>query len=144
MSGIFGLFNTDGAPIADRDLARMAALLERRGPERTGIWHDDVAGLGHTLLATTPEALHERLPLRDPASGCVITADARLDNRPELLSALGLSARAADIGDAEIILRAYLAWGESFLGRLLGDFAFAISSLWSLSIFCTRRHLGPW
>lgn len=142
MSGIFGLLNTDGAPIAERDLARMAAPLERRGPEGTGIWYDGVAGLGHTLLATTPEAVHERLPLRHPASGCVITADARLDNRPELLSALGLHDRTADIGDAEVILRAYLAWGEACLERLLGDFVFAIWNPRVHTLFCARDHFG--
>jgi asparagine synthase (glutamine-hydrolysing) len=142
MSGIFGLFNTNSEPIAEGDLARMAAPLERRGPEGTGIWYDALAGLGHTLLATTPEAVHERLPLRDHASGCVITADVRLDNRPELLSALGIRDRTADIGDAEIVLRAYLAWGESCLQRLLGDFAFAIWDPRRRALFCARDHFG--
>ena len=126
MSGIFGLVNQDGAPANVRGLQLMAEILGRRGPEGTRMWHDGVVGMGHTLLATTPEALHERLPLEHGGSGCVITADARLDNRDDLLAALGLREQVGTIGDGEIILLAYLAWDTSCVERLLGDFAFAI------------------
>jgi len=142
MSGICGLFNLDGAPVQATELVDMTSLLERRGPEGTSIWRSGPFGLGHTLLATTPEAVFERLPLVHEASGCVITADARLDNRPELLHALDLSDRAATIGDAEIILAAYLRWGEACVERFLGDFAFAIWNPRQQTLVCARDHFG--
>lgn len=143
MSGILGLFNHDGAPVSDRELAQMASLLERRGPDRTGHWRDGATGLGHTLLATTPEAAFEQLPLQYAETGCVITADVRLDNRPELLASLSIAAnRAPSIGDAEIILTAYLTWGEACVERLLGDFAFAIWDPRRQALFCARDHFG--
>jgi len=126
MSGICGQFNLDNAPVAAADLGAMTAMLEKRGPERTGRWQDGSAGLGHTLLATTPELKFERQPFKHADTGCVITADVRLDNRDELLDAFGLLAERDSIGDAELILLAYLEWGEDCLDRLLGDFAFAI------------------
>ena len=141
MSGIFGLFNQDAAPVQTEELADMASLLERRGPDRTGTWHDGAVGLGHTLLATTPEAVFEQLPLRHAESGCVITADVRLDNRAELLAGLGIAERFADTGDAEIILLAYLAWGETCVERLLGDFTFAIWDPRSRSALLRPRPL---
>lgn len=142
MSGIFGLFNQDGAPVSRGELTDMASLLERRGPDGTGLWNAGCAGLGHTLLATTPELVFERQPRRDPATGCVITADVRLDNRDELLAALGLGDRAAVIGDAGLILAAYLAWGESCPARFLGDFAFAIWDPRHRALFCARDQFG--
>ncbi len=142
MSGIFGLFNQDGAPVSDGELGNMASLLERRGPDRPGRWRDGAIGLGHTLLATTPEAVFEHLPLKHAETGCVITADVRLDNRAELLAALDIEARAPSIGDAEIILTAYLAWGEPCVERLLGDFAFAIWDPRRRKLFCARDHFG--
>lgn len=142
MSGICGLFNLDGAPVAAEDLPGMAALLARRGPERCGAWQAGPVGLGHTLLATTPEAALERLPLEDPTSGCVVTADARLDNRGELLQALGLSDRAAVTGDGQLILAAYLRWGMACLERLRGDFAFALWDPRAMRLFCGRDHFG--
>jgi asparagine synthase (glutamine-hydrolysing) len=142
MSGICGLLNFDDAPIADHEMLSMAAILERRGPEGTGIWIAGCAGLGHTLLATTSELQNERQPFEDPATGCVITADVRLDNRDELLSIL-LPARSPEsIGDAELILAAYLQWGDSSPERLLGDFAYAIWNPSDESLFCARDHFG--
>jgi asparagine synthase (glutamine-hydrolysing) len=142
MSGIFGIFNQDGASATEHELRDMASLLTRRGPDGTGLCNADCTGLGHTLLATTPELLFERQPLRHPETGCVITADVRLDNRDELLSALGLTDRAAITGDAGLILAAYLAWGETCPARFLGDFAFAIWDPIRRTLFCARDQFG--
>ena len=142
MSGICGLFNIDGAPVAESELRSMTAMLERRGPERTGKWRDSKIGLGHTLLATTPELLFEKQPFEHAETGCVITADVRLDNRIELNEALALRKPLESTGDAEIILLAYLAWGEDCVNRLLGDFAFAIWDPRHQMLFCARDHFG--
>jgi asparagine synthase (glutamine-hydrolysing) len=98
--------------------------------------------MGHTLLATTPESLVERLPLKHDESGCVITADVRLDNRAELLDALNLANQGSVAGDAALILAAYLQWDTACVERLLGDFAFAIWDPRQLKLFCARDHFG--
>jgi asparagine synthase (glutamine-hydrolysing) len=142
MSGICGQFNLDDAPVAEADLRAMSCILEKRGPEGTSRWHDGPVGLGYTLLATTPELQFERQPLTHPETGCVITADLRLDNRNELIAALGLRERRDPIGDAELILLTYLEWGEKCLDRLLGDFALAIWDPRHQKLFCARDHFG--
>ncbi len=142
MSGIAGIIHFDGKPVEPELIGKMTSAMAHCGPEGTGTWNERYAGLGHMLLATTPEALFERLPLRDDASGCVITADARLDNRKELLVSLGALSRFALIGDAEIILLAYLSWGKSCVERFLGDFAFAIWDPCGNMLFCARDHFG--
>jgi len=142
MSGICGIVALDGTTPSRSELAAMTALLERRGPEGTRHWLGGPAALGHTLLATTPEALVEQLPLTDPASGCTITADVRLDNREELIPALGLAGETRIIGDGELVLRAYLLWGEDCPRHLLGDFAFAIWDPRTQTLFCARDHMG--
>jgi asparagine synthase (glutamine-hydrolysing) len=45
------------------------------------------------MLWTTPESLQEKLPLVHRAGDMAITADARLDNRDELIQTLGLTGR---------------------------------------------------
>jgi asparagine synthase (glutamine-hydrolysing) len=142
VSGIFGLFNCDRAPVSPAELRDMASQLTSRGPNGTEIWHQGAVGLGHTLLATTPEALRERVPLEHSESGCVISGDTRLDNRAELLAQLDLGERASVIGDGEIVLNAYLVWGEACVERLLGDFAFAIWDARHHTLFCARDHMG--
>jgi len=142
MSGICGAWSLDGGGSPIKEVEAMAAALERRGPDGTHLWHQGTIALGHCLLATTPEALVEVLPLTDRASGCTITADVRLDNRDELIAALELATESRTIGDGELILRAYLHWGEDCVDHLLGDFAFAIQDPRSKLLFCARDHMG--
>jgi asparagine synthase (glutamine-hydrolysing) len=84
----------------------------------------------------------ECLPFHDPESGCTITADARLDNRDELIAAMGFRSDGRTAGDGELILRAYLQWGEKCPERLLGDFAFAIWDSRQHRLFCARDQMG--
>jgi len=142
MSGICGLFNLDQAPVADSDVRAMCSMLKQRGPDGTNRWHDGSIGLAHTLLATTPELQFEKQPFTHAETGCVITADVRLDNRAELLNSLAPERRSETIGDAELILLAYLAWDVACLDRLLGDFAFAIWDPRHRRLFCGRDHFG--
>jgi len=143
MSGIAGLYLLDGRPVSGADLGAMVAPLERRGPDGTGVWRDGSVGLGHAALNTTPEACCEPQPVVARDGAPVITADARLDNRGELLMALGVpAAEGRELGDAGIILRAYREWGEPCVDRLLGDFAFAIWDARERRLFCARDHFG--
>ena len=142
MSGIGGLFNQDGAPVQQTDVAAMVAMLRRRGPDGADIWRRDAIALGQSRLSTTPEAARESMPLTVPGSGCVIVADARLDNRAEVATALALSEQLADVGDGELILHAYLVWGADCVDHLLGDFAFAVWDSHRQTLFCARDHFG--
>jgi asparagine synthase (glutamine-hydrolysing) len=141
MSGILGIYYLDGSPVAPVKLERMAAVLAHRGPDGSDIWNQGAVGLGHAMLRTTPESRHEHLPLADRSGDFVITADARLDNRAELIAALG-TAVSKESTDSQLILAAYLQWGEACPERLLGDFVFAIWDNRRQSLFCARDHFG--
>lgn len=125
-------------------LARMTTFMASRGPDAQEIWTDGNAGFGHALLKTTDEAENERQPFT--IDGRIwIVADARADARRELIHELkakgheNLSPQATDV---ELILRAYLVWGEDCVEHLLGDFAFAIWDGPKQKLFCARDHLG--
>jgi asparagine synthase (glutamine-hydrolysing) len=141
MSGIAGVFLVDGRPLDLEDVRRSLKALAHRGPDGSAVWCGDSVGLGHATFWTTPESIGERMPL---AQGpLVITADARLDNRDELSSLMAIDApRRREMGDAELILRAYRKWDESCVDRLLGDFAFAIWNANTRALFCARDHFG--
>ena len=143
MSGIFGVINWQGKPLEHTELNRMSSSLARRGPDSEGLWLDGAACLGHRMLHTTPESLHETLPFEDTASGLVISADARIDNREALCEALGISNQTrCDISDSYLILLAYKKWGEKCPGHLLGDFSFAIWDKNQQQLFCARDPIG--
>ena len=121
----------------------MVDILAHRGPDGADIWVDGCVGLGHRMLWTTPESLIEKLPLVNERGDLVITADARIDNRDELIAALQTNNRPADkITDSDLILAAYEKWGEDCPQHLLGDFAFAIWDERKQILFCARDHFG--
>lgn len=143
MSGIAGVLHLDGRPVERALLEHMVDSLVHRGPDGSGLWSEGEVGLGHQLLRTTPESLYERLPLEGGRGAFVLTADARIDNRGELISYLGLSGvPPEEVADSRLILAAYERWGERCPERLLGDFAFAIWDSRERKLFCARDHMG--
>ena len=143
MSGIAGIYYLDGRPVEGMDVQRMIDSIAHRGPDGCGVWTDGSVGLGHRMLWTTPESLHEKLPLTNKSGDLTITADARIDNRDELISALNFNGRPREtITDSEIILAAYEKWGEKCPEELLGDFSFAIWDKRKQIVFCGRDHFG--
>jgi asparagine synthase (glutamine-hydrolysing) len=142
MSGICGVYHLDGAPLPEPDLAGLVHLLLRRGPDGQGLWCAGPVGLGHTLLWTLPESAPGRLPHACARSGCVITGDVRLDNRDPLLAALGGGVERREACDEQLVLEAYLAWGEACVDHLRGDFAFVIWDPRQRRLFGARDPLG--
>ncbi len=146
MSGFVAILNLDGAPVGQPLLERMTQAMAFRGPDAQGVWSCGEIGLGHALLRTTREAAHERQPAALNAR-LWIASDARVDARAELIAKL--NSRPANrhelslaTPDAELILHAYDAWGESCLDHLLGDFSFAIWDAANRKLFCARDQIG--
>ena len=140
MSGIAGILRTDGRAVRPEEIAGLTAALTPRGREGRAWWAEGPVGLGHRALSTTPEAQPGSLPWRDAATGCVVTADARLDNREELVAVLGVETSA--LSDGGLILASYARWGERCPEELLGDFAFAVWDPRRRLLFAARDPLG--
>ncbi len=141
MSAIAGIFRRDGAPVARPDLERMLDAMKRRGPDGWGIWCDGPIGLAYRKLASTPESLHEKGPI--VAERFTLAADARLDNRDEVATRLGIGADAlAALSDSELIARVYEARGQDGLHELVGDFALALWDAPTRQLILTRDHMG--
>lgn len=146
MSGIFGAWNLAGGPVDPGDLERMSGLLSHRGPEAANVWLDGPVGLGHRASHTLPESRGETQPLVDGERGRILVADIRIDNREELIRALGQPCRRGgdpgDPGDATLLIAAWVRWGDRCVERLIGDFAFAVWDAREGSLFCARDHFG--
>jgi asparagine synthase (glutamine-hydrolysing) len=121
----------------------MMDTIAHRGPNGAGHWNNGCVGLGNRLLWTTPESLKEKLPVVNRAGRLVLTADARIDNRIEVMAALGLNKFSSQkITDSRLILKSYEKWGQRCPEYLLGDFAFAIWDGFRQQLFCARDHFG--
>lgn len=143
MSSICGIIYRDGQDVAAHAIDRMIAAHLSWQPDHIGKWREGPAAFGHLALWSTPEAVTERCPFRERSSGIVVTADGRIDNRDDLIAALGQKDRpAAEIGDTELIGLSYLKWGEGCVTRLIGDFAFALWDPQKRRLFCGRDPMG--
>ncbi len=120
MSGVCAIVTFDGGAVDPDTLAPMLRAAPYRGVDGTGSWFGDGAGLAQQLLRTTGD--EAAAPVVD--GELTVVADARLDNRQELLS--GLRDVQPDCTDAQLIAAAYRRWGTDVAARLLGDFAIVI------------------
>lgn len=144
MSAVFGIYNFDGKPVYTGLLKDMSDRLSHRGRDGEGIWVSGCIGLGHRMLWTAPESEKEVLPQNIDAGCLVITADARLDNRNDLIRQLNLAMNQTreTISDSEIILFSYKKWGAECPAKLIGDFAFVIWDERQSLLFCARDRFG--
>jgi asparagine synthase (glutamine-hydrolysing) len=72
--------------------------------------------------------------------GCVATFDGILHGRAELARELGVESH----DETELVLAAYLRWGDDLVDKLSGSFALAISDGRSEKIFAARDQVGVW
>lgn len=140
MSGIAVLLNGDGLPVNLELVQKMADATACRGPDGLRIWHDGRIALIHAHFWTTPEEAGEEQPIGAVDDCCWVTADARIDNREELLAVLpSLNTTATD---SQLILACYQRWGDDCTRHLVGDFAFALWDGSKQQLFCARDPLG--
>lgn len=143
MSVIYGLLYFNSKVIENSDLLPMEKVLNHWDADHKGQWFNKYTGLGHLMLYNTPESLHETLPLYHAESGLTITADARIDNRDQLLAILDLPLINKHlVTDSLLILKAYEKYGEDCVKYLIGDFAFAIWDERRQKLFCARDQMG--
>lgn len=150
MGGLFGIFQRDSSPVERASLETMRAAMRHWGRDGGDVWVDGSVGLGQLRTFTTPEAQLEQLPRA--AGGIVFTADGRVDNRDELMSALAASKVGdetplagkplAATPDGDLLFSAYRKWGGDCLTRIYGDLAFAAYHPAEHKLFLARDHFG--
>lgn len=141
MSGIAGIINWHGEPVARALVDEMLHAIRHRGPQGLRSEIKDHIGLGQALLSLKKG--EDAPPVWLPDRSKAIVADARLYNREYLLDRLGaVSWLAGNCADAAIILACYERWGESGVALLDGDFAFAIWDRERHSLIAARDHFG--
>ena len=138
MSGICGIVRWDGGGVEAAWMRAMMDAAPYRGPDGRGEHLEKSVGLGYLSHQLTPESQGETQPVRHLPTGIVLSADLRLDNREELPAEL----RNPTPTDAELVLGAYLKWGEEFAGHLLGDFSLALWDPRSQTVRLARDPMG--
>jgi asparagine synthase (glutamine-hydrolysing) len=143
MCGIAGELHLDGVAPDMRVIRRMLDKLQRRGPDHEGSYSDGPVALGHRRLAIIDLSTHANQPMVDSELGLVLVFNGCIYNYPELRRELKLRGyHFFSTGDTEVIIKAYHAWGEACVERLIGMFAFAIWDMEQQYLFLARDRLG--
>ncbi|AAU93268.1 asparagine synthetase, glutamine-hydrolyzing [Methylococcus capsulatus str. Bath] len=141
MCGIAGLFNCN-LPADELRLDQAVAKLTHRGPDDRGIFLDGRFGMGHTRLSIIDLAGGHQ-PLFSEDRRLALIANGEIYNFIELRSELTAAGfRFQTQSDSEVILHAYLAFGEGFLERIQGMFAFALYDALEGRLILARDRLG--
>jgi len=139
MCGICGEIRFDAAPELDA-VGRMSASLAHRGPDAEGAFASKEAALGHRRLSIL-DLEGGAQPLTREGVTLAFNGEAyEFVKLRELLRARGHAFTTRS--DTEVVLRAYLEWGEGFVARVHGMFALAIWDAPRRKLLLARDRLG--
>ena len=143
MCGICGEIRFDGSPASVEAIERMTAAMQPRGPDASGLVARGRVAFGHRRLKIIDLSESAQQPMVDSELGLCIVYNGAIYNYPELRQELESKGyRFFSTGDTEVMLKAYHAWGEQFVERLYGMFAFAILERDSGRVVMARDRLG--
>lgn len=139
MSVIFGVCRPQGETVEKEELLNLAASTERYAPDGTFVRAQSQIGMAFQPFHTTERSRMESQPLVD-VRGNMLVLDGRLDNYHDL--GRELNVRVFDMPDSQLVLAAFLRWGEACFSRFIGDWSIALWSVADKSLYLARDHAG--
>lgn len=134
-------FSPDKKP-DPRLIQKMTDQIRHRGPDAEGFFFEGQAGLGHRRLKIIDLDTGGQ-PMESACGRGVIAYNGEVYNFRELRSELEQKGRTFRTrSDTEVVLNAWLEWGESGLAKLRGVFAFAIFDRKEKSLLLCRDRYG--
>jgi asparagine synthase (glutamine-hydrolysing) len=121
----------------------MAEAMAARGPDAAGVWSQGRVALGHRRLKVIDLSEAGAQPMVDSELGLAVCWNGCIYNYRDLRRELaGQGYRFFSHSDTEVLLKAYHHWGDRFVDRLKGMFAFAIVERDSGRVLLGRDRLG--
>ncbi|MTV25803.1 N-acetylglutaminylglutamine amidotransferase [Nitriliruptoraceae bacterium ZYF776] len=144
MCGFSGELRMDGTTPDIGAVARMTGLMHDRGPDAEGLYAAGPIALGHRRLSIIDLSSHGNQPMHDPELGLTIAFNGCIYNYQQLREELQRERnyRFFSTSDTEVVLKAYHAWGDRFVERLQGMFAFCIHDRDRGRTFLGRDRFG--
>ncbi len=144
MCGIFGVVNNENIRIRKEAVKKSALLMQHRGPDAFDQWGiKDKIELAHLRLAIIDLNIESQQPFFSSCKNYVLVFNGEIFNYLELKKELeveGYEFRTSS--DTEVLLIAYLHWGENCVNKFNGDWAFSIYNIEKNKLFCSRDRFG--
>ncbi|MFW5837061.1 MAG: N-acetylglutaminylglutamine amidotransferase [Desulfovibrionaceae bacterium] len=144
MCGICGVIGSGGAKAPPAGAVQaMARSMRSRGPDGEGLFGRENLVVGHRRLKIIDLSDRASQPMLDPELGLGVVYNGAIYNYKELRERLESDGyRFFSQGDTEVLLKAYHAWGDDFVDRLNGMFAFCLWERDSGRVVLARDRLG--
>lgn len=145
MCGITGIYSFNEAGRFHLiNLQRAVDVLEHRGPDTQGTFIEDRVGLGHRRLSVIDTSPRANQPMKDPSGRFALVFNGEIYNYLELRKILEERHQVQFISqsDTEVLLHAYIIYGERCLEMLNGFFTFAIYDKLKNELFIARDRFG--
>jgi asparagine synthase (glutamine-hydrolysing) len=140
--GIVATVGVDPSVVLTRGTDALESIAHR-GPDDEGTWTDACAWLGNRRLSIIDLTSGGHQPKIHELTGLVITYNGEIYNYIELRAELEAAGHRFETrSDTEVLLAAYLTWGEACLTRLNGMWAFLIWDPRAQRAFFARDRLG--
>jgi asparagine synthase (glutamine-hydrolysing) len=122
---------------------RIAETMGDRGPDGAGMWSHEQIALAHRRLKIIDLSEGGAQPMVDPTLGLTVVFNGCIYNYKELRVELEAAGhRFFSNSDTEVIGKAYHAWGDNFVDRLVGMFAICIYEQNTGRTVLVRDRLG--
>ncbi|MBK8350972.1 MAG: asparagine synthase (glutamine-hydrolyzing) [Saprospirales bacterium] len=146
MCGIAGAYSFKNKIISDEWLQNAATSLNKRGPDNQNFISIGNCSLVHARLSIIDTSESANQPIYDATGRYAIIFNGEIFNYQEIKKELeqkGVQFKTQS--DTEVLLYAYIQFGETFLHKLNGFFAFAIFDKLEDSLFiaCDRFGIKP-
>ena len=146
MCGIAGAYSFKNKIISDEWLKNAATSLNKRGPDNQNFISIGNCSLVHARLSIIDTSESANQPIYDATGRYAIIFNGEIFNYQEIKKELeqkGVQFKTQS--DTEVLLYAYIQFGETFLHKLNGFFAFAIFDKLEDSLFiaCDRFGIKP-
>jgi len=141
MCGICGIISTQPSPTATLSVRNMNQALAHRGPDSEGYFNDNFAALAHKRLSIIDLSPSGAQPMKSNCGRYVMVYNGEIYNYAELKLQLN-EYEFVGSSDSEVVLAAYMAWGEKCVEKFNGMFALLIWDSIEKKAFIARDRLG--
>jgi len=143
MCGICGIVNLASKTVEEASIRKMMQIMKHRGPDDDGEFIERYVGLGFVRLSIIDLSSAGHQPMSSIDGRYILIFNGEIYNYIELrdeLKSLGHVFRTQT--DTEVLLNAFMEWGEACLQHFNGMWAFVIYDRIEKKIFAARDRYG--
>ncbi len=143
MCGITGIYSYKGVQVDESIIRRSTRSLAHRGPDDEGVFCEGGIALGHRRLSIIDLSKAGHQPMISDDNRYVITYNGEVYNFLDIRSQLEIAGCAfKSQSDTEVVLQAFIQFGESAFSLFNGMFAIAIYDRFEDVLVVARDRFG--